>query len=369
MYTVISQQQQLTSLFTLMEQHNTYYLDTEFIRTNTRYPKLGLIQLNVDDNIFIVDPLKLDLTQFWSYIFNAKQNILHSCAEDITLIVNHAQRFDIHNVFDTQIALSFLGYGNSMGYQAALDEFLNVQIYKYESRSDWLARPLSDLQLDYAANDVIHLSDLANEIKLDLAEDGLYDFVVQDSQCFVRNLVHKLPIEQLYLEIARASHTRRELAQLQQLCIWREEISRQYDIPLTFVAKNHELVKIVQHQPTNDRLLAELLEPNSRTKRYSSQILKNMYNLPPAKQWPERLPYPYSPSSEVQEQITQLIQQKAQEIGIQAEVLMRKKWQSEILHFLANPVDEQDLNPYLLGWRYDMITQPLLKLLYNNPNL
>lgn len=366
MYTLINESSQLNALIELMTQHDTYYLDTEFIRTKTRYPKLGLLQLNVNQQIFIIDPLKLNLTSFWNQLFQAKKNVIHSCGEDVNLIVHYAKRTDLNNVFDTQIGLSFLGYGNSMGYQAALDEILNVQIYKYESRSDWLARPLSDLQLDYAANDVIHLYDLANVIQQELISLGHYERVLQDSQCFVKNLLKQTPIEQLYLDLARPSHTRRELAQIQQLCRWREELSIELDIPTPFILKNHELLMIVQKQPENERMLDNLLEKSSRSRRYLHPILKNLYKLPPAKDWPQRLEYPYSLSEQQQTQVNELIQHQADELNVSVDVLMRKKWLSELLYNVTTTFNEQRLNPYLLGWRYDIITQPILKLLYNS---
>lgn len=366
MYTFVNNLSQLPALLQLMQQHDTYYLDTEFIRTKTRYPQLGLLQLNVNQQIFIIDPLKLDLTAFWNQLFQAQQIVIHSCAEDVNLITHYAQRYDLNNVFDTQIGLNFLGYGHSVGYQTALDKMLNIQIDKYESRSDWLARPLSDLQLDYAANDVIHLYDLANAIKQELASLGHYERVVQDSQCFVKNLLKHTPMEQLYLDLARPSHTRRELAQIQQLCVWREELSISQNIPISFILKNHDLLMIVQRQPENIRQLEMLLETNSRTRRYTHQILKQLYQLPPAKLWPQRLAYPYSLDSEQQEQINQLIQTQAEQLNINPELLMRKKWISDILYTLTDKKDEQDFNPYLLGWRYDIITQPILKLLYNS---
>lgn len=364
MYTLISNQAQLEPLLQRMEHEKTYYLDTEFIRTKTRYPQLGLVQLNINREIFLIDPLKMDLTIFWQKIFSAKQNVFHSCSEDVSLITHHAQRQDLYNIFDTQIALEFLGYGRSMGYQAALDEFLNIQIYKYESRSDWLARPLTDLQLDYAANDVIHLYDLAEEIKKDLGD--LYAYAVQDSQCFVQELLKQRPKHELYLDLARPMHTRRELAQIQQLCSWREHLSQTKDIPLSFILKNHDLLTIIQQQPKNEQMLNHILAKDSRSRRYSHQILKNLYQLPKANEWPKRLSAPYSMTPLQQEKVHTLIQQVALDLNLNTDVVMRKKWLTELGQFMVNASDEQDLNPYLLGWRYAIITQPILKVLYND---
>lgn len=150
MYQFIQQQQDLQKVLNLMSQHTIYGLDTEFIKVDTLWPKLGVFQINVNGQVFLLDGTALDLTEFWTRLFDAQQNVFHACSEDIDLIYHYASHKSLENVFDTQVGMSFLGHGLQVSYQNALKLMLDVDIEKDQTRSDWLARPLSLDQLKYA---------------------------------------------------------------------------------------------------------------------------------------------------------------------------------------------------------------------------
>ena len=147
MFQFIQQQPDLENILHLMGQTSIYGLDTEFIKVDTLWPKLGVFQINVADQVFLLDGASLDLSVFWEKLFQAQQNIFHACSEDIDLIYHYAQQKTLTNVFDTQVGMSFLGHGLQVSYQNALKQMLDVDIDKDQTRSDWLARPLSPEQL------------------------------------------------------------------------------------------------------------------------------------------------------------------------------------------------------------------------------
>jgi len=165
MFQFIQQQKDLAVLLTQMEQCSTYALDTEFIKVDTLYPKLGVCQINLNGQVVLLDGTSLDLEHFWQKLFAAQQNIFHACGEDIDLIYHYADQKPLKNVFDTQVAMAFLGHGLQVSYQNALKTYLNIDIEKDQTRSDWLARPLSQEQMSYAANDVLYLVKLADAVK------------------------------------------------------------------------------------------------------------------------------------------------------------------------------------------------------------
>ncbi|MDO4222412.1 MAG: HRDC domain-containing protein [Acinetobacter sp.] len=366
-FQLIESSQDLVPLIQKMAQHRFYCLDTEFIRVKTRYPCLGLLQLNLQDTVYLIDPLKVKLDDFWQHIFQAEQLVLHSCSEDVILMFNEAQRKDLKHIFDTQVGLSFLGYGSHMGYQAALEERLNTTIYKYESRSNWLARPLTQEQLDYAANDVIYLPELAKDVRHALEQKGLFAVVLEDCQHMVNDLAKEPPLELLYLDHARHTHSPRQLAQLKQLTIWREELSIKNNLPLPFILKNKEMLDLVAEQPKNLQTLSYVLDKGSRALKYSHTLLKLLHNLPDKQYYPPRLHAPAKiECSTLQQQVQQYIERTAAQLDISQDILMRKKWLTAIIQCVQQSGDEQDLPDFLLGWRYDIITQPLLKLMYNS---
>ena len=91
MFQFIQQQQDLTPVLEKMDRNEVYGLDTEFIKVDTLWPKLGVFQINVENNVYLLDGTTLDLTEFWNKLFRAQQNVFHACSEDIDLIYHYAQ--------------------------------------------------------------------------------------------------------------------------------------------------------------------------------------------------------------------------------------------------------------------------------------
>jgi len=136
-------------------------IDTEFRRTNKYNMKLALLQVNDTEEIYIIDCLKIKEPQInCSFLFSKNvKKILHSCKEDIEAIYSWTL-LEIINIFDTQIASSFLDGPFSISYKDLVKEKLGITLDKKETRTNWLRRPLSEAQLDYAASDVLFLIEL-----------------------------------------------------------------------------------------------------------------------------------------------------------------------------------------------------------------
>ena len=134
---------------------NLLAVDTEFIRQSTLFPKLGLIQLYDGSQLALVDPLSITDWRPLQQLFAKPEliKLLHSCSEDIEALATVGIT-QITPLFDTQLAAELLGWGSSMGYARLVEQLSGEILDKSESRTDWLARPLSQTQLQYAANDV-----------------------------------------------------------------------------------------------------------------------------------------------------------------------------------------------------------------------
>ena len=365
MFQFIQQQNDLAVLLSQMEQCSVYALDTEFIKVDTLYPKLGVCQINLNGQIVLLDGASLDFTEFWPKIFAAQQNVFHACSEDIDLIYHYADQKPLNNVFDTQVALAFLGYGLQVSYQNALKTCLNIEIEKDQTRSDWLARPLTQEQMCYAANDVIYLTKLADTLKSDLKVKGLYQYVLEDCQNLTKEIAIETPLAELYTDIGNYRHSRRELMQLQQLSIWREQITKALNQPRSFILRNSTMIDLVEKNPRNNFQLARIkdIRPNI-VREHGKMILDLLKFLPPEEEWPLRIAKPIkSNSKEVAPKIDALIESVVLKTGIPKEVLLRKKWMNAIYEHVVFRLDEHSLPSYLMGWRYDILTQPLIALL------
>ena len=365
MFQFIQQQQDLTPVLEKMDRNEVYGLDTEFIKVDTLWPKLGVFQINVENNVYLLDGTTLDLTEFWNKLFRAQQNVFHACSEDIDLIYHYAQHKTLNNVFDTQVGMSFLGHGLQVSYQNALKQMLDVDIDKGETRSNWLARPLSPAQLSYAANDVLYLMNLSEKVKQELDSKSLLNFALEDCQHLTQEIATETPLHLRYQDIGNYRHSRRQLMQLQQLAVWREHMVKALNTPRSFILKNSSMIDLVEKNPKNAFQLSGVKDIRQNVVReHGKTILDLVKFLPEQADWPLRMARPIRHSSkDVGEKIDHLIQNVVNETSIPKEVLMRKKWMNALHQHVVFHNDEQDLPDYLLGWRYDLLTQPLIQLL------
>ncbi|MBV7308369.1 HRDC domain-containing protein [Acinetobacter sp. CWB-G5] len=365
MFQFIQQQQDLTPVLEKMDRNEVYGLDTEFIKVDTLWPKLGVFQINVENNVYLLDGTTLDLSEFWNKLFRAQQNVFHACSEDIDLIYHYAQHKTLNNVFDTQVGMSFLGHGLQVSYQNALKQMLDVDIDKGETRSNWLARPLSPAQLSYAANDVLYLMNLSEKVKQELDSKSLLHFALEDCQHLTQEIATETPLHLLYQDIGNYRHSRRQLMQLQQLAVWREQMVKALNTPRSFILKNSSMIDLVEKNPKNAFQLSGVKDIRQNVVReHGKTILDLVKFLPEQADWPLRMARPIRHSSkDVGEKIDHLIQNVVNETSIPKEVLMRKKWMNALHQHVVFHNDEQNLPDYLLGWRYDLLTQPLIQLL------
>lgn len=366
MFQFIHQQKDFENVLALMSQNSIYGLDTEFIKVDTLWPKLGVFQINVNDQVYLLDGTSLNLSAFWEKLFQAQQNIFHACGEDIDLIYHYAQQKNLDNVFDTQVGMSFLGHGLQVSYQNALKTMLNVDIDKGQTRSDWLARPLSDEQLNYAANDVLYLMQLADKVQTDLKQNYLLDFAQEDCRNLTQEIGEETPLELLYQDVGNYRHSRRQLMQLQQLAVWREQMVKALNQPRGFILRNSTMLDLVEKNPKNQFQLSTIKDLRAHIVReHGKTILDLIKYLPDQSQWPLRMARPIRHSSkEVGENVEQVIQRAVQETQIPKEVLLRKKWLNALYQHVVFHNDEQDLPNYLLGWRYELLTKPLIEVLH-----
>jgi ribonuclease D len=370
MFQFIQQQKDLEDILQLMDCTSIYGLDTEFIKVDTLWPKLGVFQINVAEQVFLLDGTSLDLSVFWQRLFKAQQNIFHACSEDIDLIYHYAQQKTLNNVFDTQIGLSFLGHGLQVSYQNALKQMLDIEIDKDQTRSNWLARPLTPEQLNYAANDVLYLMNLSDKIQHQLADKHLLDFALEDCRHLTHEIGQETPLALLYHEIGNYRHSRRQLMQLQQLAVWREQMVKALNYPRSFILKTSTMIDLVEKNPHNHFQLSKIKDIRQNIVRdYGKTILDLLNFLPAQVEWPLRMARPIRNSSkEIGEMVDNVIQAVMQETGIPKEVLIRKKWMNALYQHVVFHNDEQDLPNYLLGWRYALLTQPLIKVLHADKN-
>lgn len=365
----IKEQHQLDKVIEALKHCGRVALDTEFIKRDTYYPRLALVQMNTGDHIYLIDAPRLQLTELWQALINVDVAIWHACGEDLGIFYLLSGCPPLTNIFDTQIALSFLTGQLQIGYQQALDDQLDMHIDKEQSQSDWLRRPLSDEQEQYAIDDVRFLPALYLTIEHALKTQGLYEYVWADCQLYARELFDAQHVEDdaMYLSMADYRYTSEQMAILQAVASWREALARATNQPRTFVIKKQAVREIITENPKSMRELAHKTSMHrSMLRLYGEELLnviKAAKNSAPA-EYPACLVPPYrSKNKTLAKAVQQSIKEAAENMGIPANVLMRKKWLAQLYEVIALDKDITDLPEGLKGWRFEWVTQSLIPVI------
>ncbi|HEX8541091.1 MAG TPA: ribonuclease D [Pseudomonas sp.] len=339
-------------------------LDTEFMRVDTFYPIAALLQIGDGACAWLIDPL---LIKDWRPLSALLENpdvikVVHACSEDLEVLLRLTGSLPAP-LFDTQLAAAYLNLGFSMGYSRLVQEVLNIDLPKGETRSDWLQRPLSDTQISYAAEDAVHLAEVYNILRPRLSADK-YAWVLDDGAELVANLRREVDPYEVYREAKLAwKLSRAQLAVLRELCAWREREARARNLPRNRIVREHSLWPLAKTQPDNLVALAKIDDMHPKTVRQDGEFLldliKKSASVAP-EQWPPALPEPLPiDAATLLKSLRALGQRYAEQLDMAPELMLRKKTLEALLKS-GYPDGPYQLPESLRGWRRDLMGQALL---------
>lgn len=348
-------------------------LDTEFIKRNTYYPILALVQVNTGKGIYLVDAPRLDLTEFWQALCEVPSMVWYACGEDLGIFYLLANNPPLTNVFDVQIGVAYLTGKPQVGYSQAVNEILGVALDKGESQSNWLARPLTPEQELYAINDVRYLLILHQAVVQALNARQILDYANEDSTLYAKELYNTqhLDDDKLYLDHITPTYTRQQLAVLQALTMWRESLARAVNEPRSFIIGKQSLREITESLPTNMKDLARTTLNRSVLRRYGSEIIrviKEAKDLPQT-QMPIKTPIYTSKIKPHRHALDEATNVQARLLNIPANLLLKGRWINELMYHVCQglPVDDTHaLSEGLQGYRRAWIVGTVLPLLYEH---
>lgn len=337
-------------------------VDTEFVRTRTYYSQLGLFQLFDGQSLLLVDPLSVgELAPLWQAILD-RPLVIHACSEDLELIGHLSGRVPA-TLHDSQIAAAFLGYPISTGYRQLIQDYLGIELDKGEARTDWLARPLSESQLDYAAKDVYYLYPVFEQLQKQLQERGWWQAFCEECTALVETKSQPLDPDKAYLDIKNAWQLRpRQLGLLQLLAKWRIEQAISRDMALNFVVKEDALWQIARHFPKSfDELRSLGLRP-MEIKHHGKALLamvKQAQQLQES-QLPARILrlFDHADYKSAVKLVRARVEQVHKDTGLPMELIGSKKLIHQYLHWCWRQDETQRKNrpPRLLsGWRHELL--------------
>ena len=340
-------------------------VDTEFMRENTYWPELCLVQIANTEEAAAIDPLAedIDLTPLLD-LLTANEEVLkvfHAGGQDVEIIVNMTGKTP-HPVFDTQIAMMAISQSEQIGYANLVETWLNIQIDKGARFTDWSRRPLTDRQIEYAIGDVTHLSKIFPKIlkKLIKTARGAWLDAEMEKLADVSNYV--IDPETSWKRIRQPGRNPQVLGRLKALAAWREGEAQHKNIPRGRIMRDETLADIASHPPKKQGDLAKVrgLSAAWKDNDIGKRLMKVIAEAEPLpkEEMPEKMKRGAPLGKEgalVADLLKLLLKIRAREIDVAARLLTR----ADEMEALAAGV--RDLK-VLQGWRYDVFGKDALEL-------
>lgn len=348
-------------------------LDTEFVRTRTYYPQLGLIQMFDGADVVLIDPLNIsDWSPFRDLLVDRSvTKFLHAGSEDLEVFLN---AFGVmpDPLIDTQILAAFCGRPMSWGFAAMVGAFTGVALDKSESRTDWLARPLTARQCDYAAADVWYLLPIAHQLLAEADSSGCLPAALDECNLMKQRRQEVIAPADAWRDITNAWQLRtRQLACLQLLAEWRLRKARDRDMAVNFVIREEHLWSVARYLPGSLGELDSLGLSGSEIRFHGKTLLALVEK---AKSLPEEaLPEPILNLIDMPgyrkafKEIKALVQEVSKDSGVSAELLASRRQINQLLnaHWQLKP--QTAPAELISGWRGALMAQALTKLLQAYP--
>lgn len=333
--------------------HDFVTVDTEFLRETTYWPKLCLVQAATADEAVLIDPLApgIDLSPFFKLLADERvTKVFHAARQDIEIFVKLSGKVPA-NIFDTQIAASVCGFGDSVSYDNLVRSITNVELDKSSRFTDWSARPLTEKQKTYALADVTHLRDIYQALVDQVDATGRWDWVEDELEILRSISTYVVVPDEAWERLKTKLNRPRDLAALKALAAWRERRAQESDQPRSRILKDDALVELAMQRPTVPEAFDKLRAVQRGFGRSGAAqeiigLIKQVEGLTKSElpAMPERYRGP-SPKGAVGDLIRVLLKAVSEEHGVAARILAT----SDDIDALV--LDDNADVPALKGWR------------------
>lgn len=340
-------------------------VDTEFMRENTYWPELCLVQIANTEEAAAIDPLAegLDMAPLLELLTDNEDvlKVFHAGGQDVEIIVNLTGKTP-SPVFDTQIAMMAISQSEQIGYANLVETWQNITIDKGARFTDWSRRPLTERQIEYAIGDVTHLSKIFPKILKKLIKTGRGDWLDAEMEKLADTSNYIIDPDTSWKRIRSPGRNPQVLGRLKSLAAWREDEAQHKNIPRGRIMRDETLADIASHPPKKQGDLAKVRGLSSAWK--DNDIGKRMMKIIaeaeplPKSEMPEKMKRGAPLGKEgalVADLLKLLLKIRAREIDVAARLLTR----ADEMEALAAGV--RDLK-VLKGWRYEVFGKDALEL-------
>jgi ribonuclease D len=341
-------------------------VDTEFMRENTFWPDLCLIQIGDTEEAAAIDPKAdgLDMTPLLDLLTDNEDvlKVFHAGGQDIEIIYNLTGRTP-HPLFDTQIAAMALGLGEQVGYSNLVESLLGKSLDKGARFTDWARRPLDKRQIDYAIGDVTYLATLFPKMLERLRKTGRGEWLDQEMERLADPSNYANDPDQAWKKIRVASRKPDVLGRLKALAAWREHEARGKNLPRGRIMKDETIADVAAHPPASQEALARVrgLSPGWKSNDIGARMMEALTNAEPlpASEMPvreDRQPGLGKEGSLVADLLKLLLKIRSRESNVAARLIAR----TDELELLA--AGRREGLSILEGWRYEQFGRDALDL-------
>ncbi len=354
---LITKQTDLDKLCEHLAQEKVIAIDTEFVREKTYYPILSLIQLATSTQICVIDALVgLDLSTIKD-ILSAPSvlKIFHAAKQDIEVLYNHFKCVPL-NIFDTQIAAQFTGFIDPPSYDKLVQKYCGVAISKQHQFSDWLRRPLSPSQLEYALGDVTYLIEMKNKLSDEINAKNMLTWLAEENKA-LENYTYKSPQAIDYFgKFLKSFKSTQALSQVYVLLKAREQQAEALNKPRNFILRDEPLIEIVKRKTLGEAMSKQLnLTEQEFIKQAENPALHSM-----VKEYVRRASTRLEVDIAKLEALKTLLVKKSQEHGISASLIANRNDLSQLV------IGQTEGLRVLTGWRKLAFGDDSIKLLQTN---
>ena len=363
---LVTDSKTLADLIARLATHPFVAVDTEFMRENTYWPELCLLQIASPDEAAAIDPMApgIDLKPLWDLLVDNEDvlKVFHAGGQDLEIVHNLTGKVP-HPMFDTQIAAMALGHGEQVGYSNLIESMLGHALDKGARFTDWSRRPLDKRQIDYAIGDVTHLATIFPRMVDKLRKNGRGDWLDEEMERLADPSSFDFPPEDAWKRLKTPSRNPQVLGRLRALAAWRETEARGKNLPRGRILKDDTLAELAGHPPRDQEDLGKVrgLSAGWRNNDIGARLMSALAAAQPI--GPDDVPdrEPRRPglnkdAALVSDLLKLLLKIRAKESGVAPKLIAR----TDELEYLAAGV-RKDLN-ILIGWRFEEFGRDALDL-------
>jgi ribonuclease D len=341
-------------------------VDTEFMRENTYWPELCLVQVADTEEAAAIDPLApgIDLEPLFDLLTRNEDvlKVFHAGGQDVEIVFNFTGRTP-HPIFDTQVATMAVSQSEQIGYSNLVESWLGIAVDKGARFTDWSRRPLTERQIDYAIGDVTHLARIFPKLLARLRKTGRGEWLDQEMEKLADPENYRNDPTLAWQRLKAPSRNPLVLGRLRALAEWREHEARDKNIPRGRILRDETLADLAGHPPRQQADLAKVrgLSPGWKDNEIGRRLMATLAAAQPLPEdeLPPRVQRGAPLGKEgglVADLLKLLLKIRAREIDVAARLLAR----GEELELLAAGV-RRGL-PMLEGWRFDAFGRDALEL-------